>query len=146
MDSESKFVKIVVDIPDGDLGVFGEGLWAKPLGSDLYEVQNSPWHSREINYADIVKAIAPSEDKNPVFVSIERRSGHKTIQIILLEEGQVHKDEILKELAARGASYENANGKLFALDFSPGVDWALSRAYLDDLFEKDWVEYRWSAY
>ncbi len=59
MTDESELVKIVVDIPEGDLGVFGEGLWAKPLSDDLYEVQNSPWHSRNINFLDVVKAIAP---------------------------------------------------------------------------------------
>jgi hypothetical protein len=80
-------------------------MWAKPLGGDLYEIQDSPWHSREINFLDVIRAIAPSEDKNPVFVSVERRSGHRTIQIILLEDGTPHKDELLAELNKRGATY-----------------------------------------
>jgi hypothetical protein len=42
MGDDVEFVKIVVDLPTGDLGIFGEGLWAKPIGGDLYEVQNSP--------------------------------------------------------------------------------------------------------
>jgi len=140
------FVKIVVNIPEGDLGMYGEGLWSKPLGNDLYEVQNSPWHSREINYLDFVKAVAPSQDKNPVFVSIEKRGGHRTIQIIVLDEGKGRKDEILAKLNNLGATYENADGSLFALDFAPDVSWDPARTYLDDAEAKSWLEYRWSAY
>jgi hypothetical protein len=144
--ADEEFVKIVVDLPEGDLGVFGEGLWTKPLGNDLYEVRNSPWHSREINFYDVVRAISPDADKHPVFKRVERRGGHRTIQIILLEDGKQHKDEMLKELSRLGATYENANGSLFALDFEPTVDWSPTRKYLDDVAGRGWLEYRWSAY
>ena len=77
MANEPEFVKIVIDIPEGDLGVYGEGVWARPLGDDLYEVENSPWHSREINYKDVVRAIEPSPDKKAVVQSVERRGGHR---------------------------------------------------------------------
>jgi hypothetical protein len=93
-----------------------------------------------------VKALAPSYDKNPVFVSVIRRGGHRTIQIILLEAGTLKKEEILKELSERGATYENANGKLFALDFEPGIAWDSAKTYLKKLTKKKWLEYRWSAY
>jgi hypothetical protein len=146
MSNDHDFVKIVADLPEGDLGVYGEGLWTKPLGHDLYEVQNSPWHCREINFLDVVKAIAPSEDKHPVFTSVERRSGHRTMQIILLEKGKANKDDILARLNELGATYENANGSLFALDYAPGIEWEAAKTYLDDLAVKEWLEYRWSAY
>ncbi len=80
-----------------------------------------------------------------MYVSVERRSGHKTMQIIILDDGTTHKDDILAELNRRGATYENANGKLFALDFKPGVSWDSAKAYLDEAFDKNWLEYRWSA-
>jgi len=146
MPDDQDFVKIVVDLAEGDLGVFGEGLWAKSLGNDLFEVQNSPWHSREINFLDVVKAVAPSEDKRPVFISVERRSGHRTMQIILLSKGKERQQEILDQLNKLGANYENANGSLYAIDFPPGIDWEPSKRYLEELTEKQWLEYRWSAW
>jgi Domain of unknown function (DUF4265) len=138
--------KIVVNLPEPDLGVGGEGLWVKALGNDLYEVHNSPWHSREINYLDVVKAISPAEDKKPVFVSVERRGGHRTIQVILLENGQTVRDEILARLNELGGTYEGAHSKLFAIDFAPGVDWEPAKSYLEQLLAEDKAEYRWSAY
>jgi hypothetical protein len=143
---EHEFEKIVVDLPEPDLGVGAEGLWAKPLGNNLYEVKNSPWHSREINFLDVVKAIAPAEDKKPVFVSVEKRSGHRTIQIILLQGGQEKREEILAKLNELGGTYENANSTLFAIDFAPGVDWEPAKSYLEELLAKELAEYRWSAY
>ena len=144
--ADDDFLKIVVDIPKGDLGIYGEGLWTKPLGNDLYEVQNSPWHSREINFLDIVKAIAPAEDKHPIFIEVRQRSGHRTIQVILLEAGKPHTDEILDEIEKHGGTYERANTCLFALDFAPEIDWDFTKTYLDACTEKQWLEYRWSAY
>jgi hypothetical protein len=144
--AKEKFTKIVVDLPDAEDGVGGEGLWTISLGEDLYEIRNSPWHSREINYCDIVRAVAPSEDKHPVFVSIEKRSGHRTVQIVILEDGKSRKDEFLVELKRLGASYENADGTLFALDFSPDVDWDPALSYLKGLLEQDLADYRLSAY
>ncbi len=47
-DSEEKFVKIVIDLPDAEDGVGGEGVWSVKVGDDLYEVRNSPWHTLEV--------------------------------------------------------------------------------------------------
>jgi Domain of unknown function (DUF4265) len=143
---KEQFTKIVVDLPDAEDGVGGEGLWTVALGDDLYEVRNSPWHSREINYRDVVRAIAPDETKNPVFASVEKRSGHRTIQVILFKEAQPRKDEILSELKKLGATFENANGSLFALDFAPGVDWGPALEYLRTLLDQDLADHRTSAY
>jgi hypothetical protein len=144
--TEEQFTKIVVDLPEADDGVGGEGLWTVALGEDLYEVRNSPWHSREINYLDIVKAIAPAPDKHPVFISVEKRSGHRTVQIVVLEDGKSRKDEFLKELSELGATYEGAHSTLFALDFAPGVDWEPALNYLKDRLRENLIDHRTSAY
>jgi hypothetical protein len=145
-DEHPEHVKIVVDLPDAEDGITGEGLWAKPLGEDLYEVDNSPWHSRDINYRDVVKAIAPAADKKPVVVSIERRSGHRTIQVVLLKSGQARMDEILTRLKELGATYERAHSVLIALDFAPDVSWEPAMEYLDKLTDEGLLECRWSSW
>jgi hypothetical protein len=126
--------------------VSGEGLWTVALGEDLYEVRNSPWHSREINYLDVVKAIAPANDKNPVFVSVEKRSGHRTVQVVILKDGRPRKEEILAEFKRFGATYECAHDTMYALDFPPGVDWNPALDYLKELLQDNLVDHRTSAY
>ena len=145
-ESVPEHMKIVVNLPDCEDGVGAEGLWAIPLGNDLYEVDNSPWHSRDINYRDVVKATAPAPDKNPVVVSVERRSGHRTIQVVLLKSGQSRRDEILNQLKELGATYEGAHSVLFALDFGPEVSWDPAMEYLGKLSEEELLEYRWSSW
>lgn len=142
-DAAEEFVKIVVDLPEAEDGVGGEGLWSVRVGKDLFEVRNSPWHTTEINYMDIVKAVAPHEDKNPVFVEVYKRGGHRTIQIVFLEiEG---KETILRELNVMGATYEGASGNFYAIDLKPEIDFDHIADYLEELQEKGKLEARYAA-
>jgi hypothetical protein len=137
-----EFVKVVVILPEPDLGVGGEGLWAVPLGDDVYEIRNSPWHARNINWGDWVRAVASSEDQWPTFVSVVKRSGHRTIHVYLHEEGHMRKQEILVEVNKLGAHYESADGKMYAVDCAPEVDIILIMKYLDELKKHEALHYR----
>ena len=64
-DFRGELAKVVIELPEPDMGVTGERVWAVPLGSDLYEIRNSPWHSRQVNWGDIVKARAQSDVCTP---------------------------------------------------------------------------------
>jgi hypothetical protein len=139
-----KFVKIVIDLPDAELGVSGEGVWSVQVGEDLYEVRNSPWYSMDINFLDIVRAISPAEDKKPVVKEVFRRSGHRTIRVLILNEGLTEKDGIFVRLKTLGATYENANGAMFALDLKPEVDFDLIANYLGECETKRWLEYSYA--
>lgn|GEM_PF-2838075 len=120
-ETEEKFTKIVVNIPEPDLGCSGEGIWTVEVGPDLYEVRNSPWHTLEINFLDVVRAIAPDEDKNPVFTEVYRRSGHRSIHVIFTQASDGEKAKVLQSVKQFGANYENANGTLYAIDLPPEV-------------------------
>jgi hypothetical protein len=139
---DEEFVKIVIDLPDAEDGVGGEGVWSVKVGDDLYEVRNSPWHTTEINYLDVVHAIAPSEDKNPVVTEVVHRRGHRTIHVIFLDEEKAHKADVLSHLNALGASYENANGSMYAIDLKPDVDFDPIADYLAACETKDWLSFR----
>jgi hypothetical protein len=141
-----EFVKVVVDLPEPDFGVSGEGMWAVSLGDDVYEIRNSPWHARNINWGDWVKAVAPSADKWPVFKSIVKRSGHRTIHVFLLEEGLGRKQEILAEVNKLGASYENSDGKMYAVDCPPEMDVIPLTKYFDELEAEEVLDYRTNEY
>lgn len=46
---------------DGCPPAESEGLWAEPLGDDLYRIDNTPWFVRDVSADDIVKALAGSD-------------------------------------------------------------------------------------
>ena len=141
-----ELVKVVVDLPENDMGVGGEGLWAMPIGDDVYEIRNSPWHARNINWGDWVKAVAPSEDKWPQFVSIVKRSGHRTIHVYFLQDDQERKKEILQRINKLGAFYEEAFGKMYAVDCAPEVALDPIIEYLSPLKESEALDFRISEY
>ena len=140
-DFRGDLVKVVIELPEPDMGVTGERVWAVPLGSDLYEICNSPWHSR-VNWGDIVKARAQSDDQWPIFIEVVRRSGHRTMHIYLLEKGREKQQEFLAKFKELGATYENADSKMYALDFDPSVDVQPILAYLEQLKTKGLLDYR----
>jgi hypothetical protein len=141
-DFRGELVKVVIELPEPDMGVTGERVWAVPLGSDLYEIRNSPWHSRQVNWGDIVKARAQSDKQWPIFVEVVRRSGHRTMHIYLHEKGREKQQEFLAKFKELGATYENADSKMYALDFQPNVDVQPVLAYLEQLKTKGLLDYR----
>lgn len=140
-DLREDLVKVVIELPEPDMGVSGERVWAAPLGSDLYEIRNSPWHSRQVNWGDIVKARAQADNQWPIFIEVVRRSGHRTMHIFLLEKGREKQQEFLAKFKELGATYENADNRMCALDFEPGVDVQPILAYLEPLKTKGLLDY-----
>ncbi|HEY0306799.1 MAG TPA: DUF4265 domain-containing protein [Acidobacteriaceae bacterium] len=138
-------VKIVIEVSDPDFGVSGESLWARPLGNDLYEIENSPWHTLEINYKDIVRAIAPDDDSKPVFVEVVRRGGHRSIHIYFLEDGLIQSDDILKGVNTLGATWEGMDKRLYAVDLAPTVEFDTIADYLEEFQKKNLIELRYAA-
>jgi len=143
-DVEDEYVKIVVDLPDAEDGVGGEGLWAVKVGEDLYEIHNSPWHTLEINYKDVVRAVAPAEDKKPVFVEVVHRRGHRSIHVVFLDDSREARDEILGRIKELGVTYEGMHNSLFALDLEPGVDFDIVADYLIACGERGLIDSRYA--
>ena len=139
---EEKFVKIVIDLPEAEDGVGGEGIWSVKVGEDLYEARNSPWHSIDINYLDVVRAVAPAEDKNPIVSDVVHRRGHRTIRVIFMNEDIDQKDSVIKHLMELGGTYEGADKFLYAIDIKPEVDFDAIADYLANCEAQDWLSFR----
>jgi len=139
-----EFVKILIDLPEAEDGVGTEGLWAVRLKEDLYEVRNSPWHTLEINFCDVVRAVATDESKNPVFIEVVRRGGHRSIHIIFFAMGLEMKEIVLGQVNALGGTYEGCNSELFAIDLKPGLDFDSVADYLLECKEKGWLDVRYA--
>jgi hypothetical protein len=147
VDEETEeFVRVVVDIPDPDMGVSGERLWAVPITDDVYEIRSSPWHARNINWGDWVRAVSPSADQWPRFVSIVKRSGHRTIRIYFFKEFQERREEILKEINSMGAFYEGADDHLYAVDCAPEVTFGPIVKYLTRIKNSGVLDFTVSEY
>jgi hypothetical protein len=136
-------VKIHITINNDMLGTSGESVWAKPLGNDLYEIRNTPWHTFDVNWGDVVKAVAEDEQKKPEFIEVVRQSGHRSLHILFFEGcAAEEKRTILGQLRTWKANYENADGMLYAVDVPPEGDFDGLCEYLDGLVSDTRLDYR----
>ncbi len=122
MSEEAELVKVHFTLEEPEMGVGGESLWAAPVGGNLYELRNSPWHVRTVNWLDVVEAISEDENQWPEFVRVEKRSGHRTVHLYIFDESPDKREEILNRCHELGASYEGMNKKMYAFDFAPEVE------------------------
>jgi hypothetical protein len=140
--SDSDLVKVHFDLPEPDMGVGGESLWAAPMGDNLYELRNSPWHACTVNWLDVVEAHARKENEWPEFVKVHKRSGHRTIHLYIFDLGQNRREEILKRCNELGSTYEGMNDRLYALDFAPGIDTDPAIEYVMSLQQQELADWR----
>lgn len=146
MSAEDDLVKVIFDLPEPDMGVGGERLWAAPVGENLYELRNSPWHARSVNWLDVVEAVPANDQEWPKFVRVHRRSGHRTIHVYILDAGQSRKQQILDECNRLGSTYEEAFGRMYALDFAPGIEIDPTIQLLERLKAEDLADWRINDY
>ena len=102
-----------------------ESFWARPLGGDLYQLRNVPWHAYDLNFGDVVRAEGELEaGERPRIAEVTRRSGHRTIRA-LLADGLGEGDEagMLETLRGYGVTFERASAELVAIDVPPAGDY-----------------------
>jgi hypothetical protein len=127
-------VKVILNVSDDTFGISGERVWANPLGDDLYEVRNTPWHTCDVNWGDVVRAVAANDSEWPKFVEVVRRSGHRTLHVYFYDDAdEAFRTSILGRFKDWKANYENANGRLYAIDVQPDGDMDGLCNYLDQL-------------
>jgi len=128
MSEKTELVKVQLTGPDGDV----ETLWAKPLGNGLYELDNTPWYAYGASWKDVIEARPPEPDAFPEFIRVVRKSGYRTIRLIL--EPPADKDpwsqRILDRLVELGCSFEGATGSYVGIDIPPQVDLEQIRRFL----------------
>lgn len=110
-------IKIAFPVERG----WAETMFAQPLPSGHYRIDNSPFHVYGVSNGDTVSA-APDQDGRLVFTDVVQRGGHSTYRV-RLPPGQ-GPSCFLKHwpaLLALGCSFEGADGRLYAIDLPPGV-------------------------
>ena len=58
----------------------------------------------------------------PIVVEVVRSQGHLTLRIYFEEIKRADRERILDEIVRRGATYENADDMMYALDLEPNVN------------------------
>ena len=113
-------VKVVLIGPDGQV----ETPWARALGNDQYELDNTPWFTYGLSLHDIIQARAPATGELPEFIRVVRKSGYRTIRLILdpPADSSSESQAILDRLRELGCSYEGMNNRLIAIAIPPAVD------------------------
>lgn len=128
---DRQLVKIVYIIPETeeDAGL-AEGLWAYPLGNQLYQLQNIPVYAEHLNVEDIVRCEEPP-DARPVIQEVVEWSGNRTLRVIFQDEAP---DEtcvdIIWELAQHGIQYEKPVFKRYMFNVTPHQDYNWVRDFL----------------
>ena len=132
-----------------------EGVWARPLGGDQYELDNVPWFVRGVAFGDRVRAEQDSDGVLAVTEVVEW-SGRYTIRVAPLGEGSP--EELIREVIAAftnlGVECENARPgwSLVALDVPWDADIPMIKSILREGekqgrwgFEEGRIDDRWRA-
>lgn len=99
-------------------------MWARALGDDLYELNNSPFSAYGLNYRDVVLAVAENPSEKPRIRRLERRSGHRTLRFMFPDEvARSERDRLLESLTGMGTSFEGHEYRFFSLDVPPNTDY-----------------------
>ncbi len=146
MSDESNLVKVHFDLQEPDMGIGVESLWAAEVGPNLYELRNSPWHVRTVNWLDVVEAVPEAENQWPEFIKVHKRSGHRTVHIYILDHGRSRTNEILQRCNDLGSTYEGMDDRMYALDFSPELDIDPAIKYFESLLASNLAEWRINEY
>jgi hypothetical protein len=131
MEDDEELTKIVVDLPN-HWATGGEGMWAKPLGGELFEIRNVPFYAYGLNFADVVRAVEPASNQKPVIQALVEAGGHRTLRVFFADSVPLTEcPSLLKQLNRFRAYFEGATPRYFAIDVEPDGDYEATRAQLD---------------
>lgn len=113
-------------------GQSAETLWAEPVGSEgsyAFRLLNSPYHSREASYLDVVRAVEAPDGLGLDYAGTIQASGHSTIWLATHLPSAEFKRH-WAPLQSKGCTYEgivlNASEEerqvLYSVDVPPETD------------------------
>lgn len=133
--------KLHIDLPN-HWATGGEAIWATLLGGNRYRIENVPFYAYNLNYGDVVEAVASAPDRKPSVMRVVERSGHRTLRVFF-EEAVEENERLrrLKSLADFHVTFERCNDRYFALDLEPAADLDAVRDRLDSWEAQGIAEY-----
>jgi len=131
-DASSSHCKVLFRVQEDDGSCQVETLWARAVGNDEYILDNSPFYAYSVSWKDTVYAPHSEEEGLPTFVRVVKKSGHRTVRVILdqpVQEGN-ESDALLQGLVKLGCTYEGANRIYMSINLPPEVQLDVARQYL----------------
>jgi hypothetical protein len=139
----SDMVKVALIDDDGDV----ETLWAKPLGGELYQLDNVPFYAYGVSWLDVVEA-PPDTRGLPTFRRVAEKSGHRTVRVRLDDTRAPEAKPHLEILGKLGCTYEGLATSLLAVNVPPeaslddvasylveaGIEWEYADPTYEQLF------------
>lgn len=100
-----------------------ETLWAVPVGTDLYRLDNSPFFAYGLSWEDVIEA-KPADDQVLEYVRCVRKSGNRTVRVIFQDyrSDDQPAQEILRELKNLGCSYEGMQPRMISINVPPRIN------------------------
>ena len=93
-----------------------ESLWAVPMESGGYLIDNIPWYVREVALGDVVVAETADDGRLLFMGEVLQRSGNRTIRLQLAEESMARSGAIQEALERLGAESELDHTDLMAVN------------------------------
>ncbi|NCT41366.1 MAG: DUF4265 domain-containing protein [Alphaproteobacteria bacterium] len=131
---QAEHVKVEFRVPNEDGGVDVETMWAQPRGDDLYMLDNTPFYAYGISNEDIFRASHEPNMEFPVFHSIYKKSGNRTLRIMFTQDeakGSTSQST-LDYLNEMGCAYEGADASFYAITIPADTDLFEIATFLTD--------------
>lgn len=122
-----EMTKVVLNGPNPDET---ETLWASPIGSNQYKLDNSPFFAYGVSWQDIVEAHG-SGDSFPEFLAVVQKSGNRTVRIVF--DTNVYSPEsekVMAQLRDLGCTYEGMPPRLISVNVPPETELDVVAEYL----------------
>lgn len=140
-------VKVRFLLPRDDAGwppAESEGLWAEPLGGDLYRIDNTPWFVRNLSQDDVVKAQAGSDGVLWALEKVEW-AGRQTVRVIARSDGPLGGDPaaVREAFESLGVTCELMQEpvRMAALDIPPEAGSQQVKALLVERQAEGWWDF-----
>lgn len=119
--TQSASVKVVFTLPpDPDHEFTREALWAKPLPSSSYILENVPFFIYGVSFGDEIEA--KRQNGRLQFIRVVQHCGHSTYRVFLSDEAHDQVSAMRSRLDAMGCLIEDGGSLWFALDVPPEAD------------------------
>jgi hypothetical protein len=126
--------RLLVDLPNHWSSRRTEGLWARQVGEDLYELEDVPFFAYGLNRRDLVR----TKRRSRLVREVVRWRGHTTFRMVFRDAGTPARHRsLLDELVAMKVSAATWTDDFFALDAPPDSDVDALHEHLERLEAED---------
>jgi hypothetical protein len=120
-------------------GANTETLWASPIETNLYQLENSPFFAYGVSWQDVIEARL-GDDQVLEYVRCVKKSGNRTVRIIFQDYRSTDPgaEEVLMGLRNLGCSYEGMQPRMVSVNVPPRVDLSLVADFLKQQSGLQW--------